>query len=244
MMRTYFSSLCLLLVVGCAGCGGHGGTSLANGGALQLVVTGAKAVADAPARTRVTSYRVIISGPDIAPIDVLFDGTVDSGIIDGIPVGTDRRIDVTAQNADGEGGETAAVEVALDIVPIFANLRDGNTVPNTRLRLDLLGAPGHLLEVETGALATGVAADMSTGAATVVPPRLAPGQYEIRVRDLKTGRASTVAVQIVDGTKRRGAPLVVAGSQATEVGDAIGVIPPALSGSWPMRSHRFIDHAW
>lgn len=237
-------------------CGGGGAdapiaSGVRTGGAVQLVLTGAKADATS-ARTQVATYRVVVSGPGFDPLTTDFDGTATDGTIGGIPVGDDRHVAVTALNVDGEAvreGDArgvvvpddgiAQVPIAMEIVPLFANLRADRAVPNARLRFELQGAPGHPLAVLAGAVVeqgTAVAApnlaplvdtvlnlsdlpaDAVTGLATLAPNRLPPGRYQFVARDQLTGRQSTVTVLLTDGTKARGAPLVAAGRDRIRAG--------------------------
>lgn len=273
--RPFFS--CLMPLASCllcflCHCGGGGAdapiTSEARtGGAVQLVITGTKAAA-VSARTQVATYRVVVSGPGFDPLTTVFDGTATDGTIAGIPVGDDRHVFVTALNVDDEAvregeardvvvpaDDVAQVPITMEVVPLFANLRADRVVPNSRLRFELQGAPGHPLAVLAGTTAEGgdaVAApnlaplvdaalnlrylptDATTGLVTLAPNRLPPGRYQFVVRDQLTGRQSTVAVLLTDGTKARGAPLVTAGRDATQAGGIFTHGTKLPRTTWPL----------
>lgn len=252
----------------CGGCGGGSTTApdatFVGGGRVQLIVANAKAAATAVARLQAAQFHVVVSGPTMTPITVDFEGTATEGMIGGIPPGDDRRVEVTAVNHDGEvvrAGETAGVSihgddvaeaaVTLEQVPLFANLQDASVVPNTRLRLELWGAPGHSVSVDAGVILeealdmtpptftplvdttlnlNAVPVDLSTGLASIRPRPVAPGHYQFRARDEKTGRQSSITVYVIDGTQRRAAPLVTAGMATARLGSPTYT---GVRGTWP-----------
>lgn len=163
----------LLLLMSGAGCGELSGE---NGGIL-LVVKNARGPAALvneesafsaltsdealPSSLQVTSFRVIVSGPDFSPpIERFFPGDATEGTISGIPVGEDRTVLIEALNQDGrpvrrrevhhveiQGGMETPVATSLVAVPWFTSLSDGSVVTTTRLTLEGYGEPGSGLEI-------------------------------------------------------------------------------------------------
>lgn len=232
----------------------------AGGGALKLNVGFANSTTAQSARTKVAKYRVVISAAEISPISVELDGNSDGGVIDGVPAGTDRTIEVVALNEDGEeiragdvggvevrSGETTGATVNMDLVPIFANLRNGGVVYNSRFRAEVVGEPGDAIIVEAGPVtddapststsplidasvnSAEVHVDESSGVAVVAPPRLTPGKYRLIARNSRTGRASSLTISLIDGTKRRGAPLVTASAGLSRAGSSTSAWPGVVS---------------
>ena len=223
-----------------------GGTSTQNQsacegtcGVVQLVVKGSKSFNPGIEHGRIVSYRVTISGEGIdSPIAAEFDGSATGGRIDGVPVGSNRQVTVEAVNPNSlvirqgetagveiEGGKIVETEVALESVPIFTNIADGNTIDNTRLVFKIFADPTGDLVVEdvTADLVyiladasvsdTRVNLDASTGLGKLAPVLQPTGQRNYKVRNLATGRSSVITVNLSDGTKQKGAPFFAAGDK-------------------------------
>lgn len=221
-----------LVLIMAASCGGETPNNF-SGGALAVVIRGARSFNPSIEPGHIVRYAVSIEGPGIAsPIVGEFPGGATEGIIEGVPVGDGREVRVIALNANGatiragEHGDVSVddgltvVDVDMEAVPVFTNLADGSVIDNTRLIFRLFSDPSHYLLVEeVGANASVALADVSTGAAGVhldaatglgrMSPRpLEPGNHKFTVTDIATGRHSSVNVHLLDGAKRRPAPLV------------------------------------
>lgn len=182
---------------------------------------------------RVDKYRVIVSGEGIdAPIVAEFSGDSEEGVIEDVPTGSGRTVTIEAENGNkkiifaGETGDVEIegglneVEVNLDSVPIIANATDGMTVESTRLAFKILSDPQNAVFVEDvyqSAASTltnvstnsdQVASDDSTWLANFSVAKVLEGIHEFQVTDSVTGRSSRVKLYVVDGDKRRPAPLV------------------------------------
>lgn len=229
-----------------AGCGeGNGPETVTQSGefiAVKIVnATGFNTKAE---HGRIERYKVKIEGPGIEePIIAEFAGDAQEGIIDGIPAGDDRMVSVEAINPNdtiiraGEafdistGSGVTEVNVSLEAVPIFTNITDKSAIENTRLIFRLFSDPKDPVAVEemsgesaivladAATSAPEVTLDASTGLGKMAPPALPPGEHTFRVKDITTGRATEVTINLLDGTKRRPAPLVTAGSAAARMGD-------------------------
>lgn len=233
----------LFLLASCGGGATSSDPSTCTGacGVVKLVVNGSQSFNPNIEHGRIVTYRVTISGDGIdSPITAEFDGTATEGVINGIPTGGGRQLVVEAVNPNSaiirqgeksdvkvEGGKTAEVEVTLESVPIFTNLADGNDLDNTRLAFQIFSDPANPVVVEdVTSDAPSALADVSTQAAEINPDtstgfgKLAPvlqstGQHKYTVRNVNTGRYSTVVVNLMDGTKRKGAPFFAAGDHAS-----------------------------
>lgn len=216
-------------------CGGGDPGAAGGGGSLALRIRNAKGFNPAIEHGRVARFVVRIEGPGIAaPIEASFPGDAEEGVVEGVPAGADRIVSVRAENGNGaviRAGEAPGVEVgdgltevemALEAVPIFANLADGAAVENTRLVFRLFSDPESVVVVEdrtsgAPAILADLASreelvhlDASTGLGRLAPAVMAPGERLFAVRDAATGRETAVHVFVLDGKGRRPAPLASA----------------------------------
>ena len=251
----YFCLFGVLVVAGCASPQSIAVSDCSGGdcGSMMLIVHNAKAVqGDAP-YSRIEKYVITVSGPGIEePLVGEFPGDASEGIIEGVPAGEGRVVEVAAINEDdwtlraGEeegikinGGATADVDVTLGAVPVFTNISRESVVENTRLIFrvyseepdpvvveDLFGAQSDLI-VNPSTSAPEVDLDQSTGLG-LLAPRVRPiGQHEFTVRSTVTGRSNTAQVRLLDGSMRKAAPFVAGsdlGSFSARAGDGIGFV--------------------
>ncbi len=229
-------------------CGGDHPTTNPNSGAIKAVVTNSKSFNPNISHGQITQYKVTITAPDLAePLEATFDGSSQEGTVENVPTGSDRQIKVEAINSnskrirEGEaanlevkGGEVTEAEVAMESVPTFANIDDGNVIPNTRFVARLFSEPGKAVTIEDdfngttlplldiATANTEIMPDASTGLSFVAPPLMPVGGHRLTVKDIRTNRATTVTVNIIDGTKAKPAPLFSAGStQPARFGTAV-----------------------
>ena len=231
--------MCFFMVIGCGDVNGrHASGGAMDGGGLAIVVKGIDASSPLlPDYARIATYRVTVSGEGIdEPIVAEFDGDADEGTIEHIPTGKNRRVEVTAANprqqvihagetsdVEVSGGINAEVAVELQSVPIFVNLEEDARIDNTRIAFRVYTTPGDVLEIEDRSLddekslvdaATSlpeVSADISTGVALLRPQLLTTGDHVFVARNVATGRQSQITLHLLDGTKRKAAPLFSAG---------------------------------
>lgn len=232
-VRTYLVGTVLLLTV--MGCGSR--VTSQAGGALAVVLKGAGSFNPHAEHGRIEQYEVEISGEDmVSPVIAVFPGDAIEGVIEGVPVGEKRVVRVTAINPNAsiiragetpdvtiEGGENL-VEVALESVPIFTNVREGAWVENTRLVFQLFADPTHRVRVEerlgeasvslvdASLGRSDIALDAITGLGRCAPVVMSPGKHRFAVVDEVTGRETELSVSLTDGTLLRPAPLVAASS--------------------------------
>lgn len=239
------SALLLILISSCGGGSGSSSqnqsTCTGPCGVVKLVVKGSKSFNPNIEHGRIVTYHVTVTGEGIdLPVTAEFDGAATKGVIEGIPTGSNRKITVEAVNPNSimirqgetsgvsiQGGATANVEVTMESVPIFTNIADGNTIDNTRLIFQLFADPTSPVLVEDASgvspsvLAdvsttnTEINLDTSTGLGRMSPALQSVGQHTYIVRNPVTGKSSAITVNLVDGTKRKGAPFVAAGANSS-----------------------------
>lgn len=201
-------------------------------GKVALAISGAKSFNPSITPGQIVQYEITVSGEGFDPVKTVIPGDATEATVEGIPTGAHRMVHVAAVNPNQQKireGEATDVEVpddavtevpiTLQAVPVITNVAEGAYVANTRLRFRIYSDPASLVELtsatgETSVALTdvvenrpAVATDAATGLATFVPPKLAPGDYLLTVRDAKTGRKSQVTVVVTDGGRERAAPL-------------------------------------
>jgi hypothetical protein len=234
--------LALSLTFSCGGGSGDIPADKRSGGAgsIKAIVTGSKTFNPNISHGFIKQYKVTITADDIeTPVEAVFEGTAESGVIEGVPEGENRTIKVEAVNANGANvreGETEGLKVASDdvteaevrmeSVPVFANLVDGNTIANTRFKAVIFSEPGDAVSIEdeydgttlplldVATTSTDIQPDANTGLANISPPLLPAGEHTFTVKNARTGRLSQVKVRLFDGTKLKAAPLFSASSNA------------------------------
>lgn len=245
-----------LMVAAAAACGSENGSkSRIGGGASALDIGSAKVVVSrsrsADARKSygvIKKYTVAVSGDGVSePITKEFNGDAESGVVDGIPAGTNRVVSVEAVNMGDKlirmggradvtivAGEVTEVEIEMSAVPIFTNLADGNIVASTRLRFEVFADSDDPLEIHeiSGAsphvlmdIATGLSEifpDKVTGLGIMTPQPISAGDYRFRVASKKSGYFSEVSIKIVDGEKIHPAPMYSGGEVWTR-GEYVGL---------------------
>ncbi len=215
------------------GCGSPGsGKGVEGEGVLSIKVSGIPSFDANIEHGMIDMYRITISDSDIeGNIVAEFSGDADEGVVEGVPTGRGRQIVVEAINQNGEivrigevydvdvGSGMNDVEVWLDSVPVFANLRDGGVVQNTRLRIRLFSDPSHSVIVdaisdgETSTMTdvssnlSEIYSDESTWQGSLSPGLLAPGEFSFMARDLTIGRGADISLTLIDGDDAKPAPL-------------------------------------
>ncbi|MBI2092227.1 MAG: hypothetical protein HYY43_01780 [Deltaproteobacteria bacterium] len=208
-------------------------SSGAETGAVKAIIIGSQSFNPNISHGKIVQYKVTISGSDFSePIVKTFDGAEESGIIEGVPIGDNRALKVEAINqnnikireGEAEGleitaGEAAETEVKMESVPVFANLNDGNIIPNTQFKVRIFSDPAEQIEVEdefNGMIlpladadlnSAEIFPDISSGFADIKPALLPPGGHNFTVKNVNTGRTAAVAIRLTDGTKLISAPL-------------------------------------
>ncbi|MBI4237864.1 MAG: hypothetical protein HY696_05530 [Deltaproteobacteria bacterium] len=241
LIRAYAHIFLLaLLTTHCGGTAPTNDTGDAVGGTHVQVTK--RAAATHPLG-QIAAYTIAVSGPGFETVETTMASDATEAVLDGIPAGEARQVSVSALNEEtqriwsGEArdvvipaGEVVEVPIALQPIPIFANVRDGSVVTNTRLRpmivappgttvamlqapADGTGTPEPVVDVALGAVNVPIAD--ASGLVQLRPAPLPPGRYQLVVEDTATHRTSTVSVTIVDGTRRRGAPFYAAAGAAT-----------------------------
>jgi hypothetical protein len=241
MIRILKRVILIFVVMGVAGCGGGTRVELAGSancdedscGTLKLMVKGAQPSSLTSTHAQLKTFRVAVSGPGIeGELVGEFSADAAEGLIEGVPAGDDRQVEVSAININSQtiregeaedisvkGGATSDVDVTLEAVPIFVNLKDGSTVENTRLVFHVFSdsqgqaviedetAAGSEVLVSASTSLPDVSFDVSTGLGRFAPALIQPDDHKFTVRDASTGRSSAVSIYLLDGSKRKPAPL-------------------------------------
>lgn len=244
-LKKILTLLGLLAITGCGSGGTQAALPTSGRGALAITISSAKSFNPRAEHGRIERYSVIIEGEGISePIVAEFSGDATEGVVEGVPTGEGREISVEAINPNGAvilageavgvgvGEDVTEVGIGLEAVPIFTNISNGANIDNTRLVFRLFSDPARPLVVEEVVEnSASVLADASTnlseielneatGLGSLSPPLIAPGTRTFKVSDLITGRESEVTVRLLDGARRKPAPLlsgafVSAGSAAS-----------------------------
>lgn len=257
----YLLTIITLLLAGCGYQDGNVGTDTTSSLSLNVKILGQD--------TNKTSYNTLdkftvsVSAEDIEEeIIAEFDGESEEGLLSDIPAGIDRTVRVEAVNLQEKviyqgrkegveivGGEINSVDVELEQVPIFANIKDDASILQSRLKFRLYSSPEDLLVVEksgqdsistvfdVSSNAGEFATDITTGLADIVPLETATGRQTFSVRSLKTGLSSSVEINILDADVI-GAPLFSGGgpflSEACRVGSVVGGVYTQVNNSIPV----------
>ena len=146
---------CFVLIIvtallgSCGGSNTGGSSAVASGntGFAKLIVSNSKGTQNERSYSHIKKFVVRVTASDInEPIEIEFDGASQNGLVSGIPAGDKRVITVIAINDRDQpiregssesitivGGVEHEVGVALDSIPIFANVMNGT--------LRILGIP-------------------------------------------------------------------------------------------------------
>lgn len=236
-LKKLLALLGLIAIAGCGGGAADGNSRSAGASAISIKVAGSKGAKAGTQHGRIETYRVKVEGEGIAePITAEFPGAANDGLIENVPEGSGRVVSVEAINPNGStirAGETPGVEVQsgtnevevkMEPVPIFTNLKNGATIDNTRLVMHIFSDPSRVVTVDDSSEGVPnpvidadtnlpqLSLDATSGLGAMAPRLLPPGNHGFVVRDVENGRSSKVNVQLIDGTKRKPAPLFSASS--------------------------------
>ena len=223
--------------------------STGGSGAVKAIVLNSKSFSPNISHGQIVQYKVTVSAIDLeVPIVAAFDATAESGVVSGIPVGKNRIVKVEALNQNNaiiRDGETLNLEIKAGTVteavvqmlsvPVFANLSDGNSVPNTRFKALVFSDEKNPVSIEdefdgvalplfdVSANMAEVYPDISTGLASFLPALLPAGEHKFTARDIKTGRETSVTLYLADGEKRAPAMFYSAGTYHNAVLGSLGI---------------------
>lgn len=248
------SFLFLPLIFIFTSCGSGGGAFSSAENAIVVSISNSKSFDPNIEHSRILKYRVVVEGDGIAePIEAEFPGDAEEGVIENVPAGSGRMVKVSALNANEKvirAGEACCVQVGegiadvsvdLESVPIFTNLKDDASVDNTRLVFRIFSDAGEAVAVENAGSGNGAAVadantgipevmfDNSTGLGSIAPVVMPAGEYKFRVKNLKSGRGSEIAVHLLDGERKRPAPFFASGFSSSGASARVG----AMCGNVP-----------
>lgn len=218
------------------------GSSGAGDGVMAVAVynahrpAGLSADEPLPEVLRVETFRVLITGDKMDPVEVFFPGDAAGGTISGISRGDNRIVLVEAINKFGQvirrreiagvkisGGKETPIVASLLSVPIVTNLKDGNLVTQTRLVFQGYAEPGGSLEIEDSynsslsllpdlsSSANMISPSLSLGGFTFKPPVLPLGTHTFTLRDPESGEESQITLTLVRPGRQPGIGVSAAG---------------------------------
>lgn len=209
-----------------------------------------------PEVLQVETFRVLIAGDKMDPVEVFFPGDASGGSIKGIKRGENRAVLVEAINKFGQvvrrrqitgvkisGGKETPIVASLLSVPIVTNLKDGNLVTQTRLVFQGYAEPGGSLEVEDdfngspsivpdlSTSASMISPSLSLGGFTFKPPVLPLGTHTFTLRDPESGEESQITLTLVRPGRQPGIGISATGkiiSAATDTSGGPGLFPEVV----------------
>lgn len=256
------------IIVGCllclsSGCGGGAASTApmssgAPSGTMRMLVGKRTPRVEHPL-AQVQQFRVVVTTADGTEYVREVDADATAAEFPELPADAEITVTVEGRNADAQaverghatarirGGESTDVDLMLQQVPIFTNVRDGAVVAASQLRPEVLAAPGGTVRItpsNDGAplpdlvdLSLG-RADVPVGTAGTVqvrPTPLAAGRYQLRVEDVVSGESSDIHVVVIDRTHRPAAlyPLVSGDAARGNLQRAVGFVPTPAA-VWPL----------
>lgn len=174
----------------------------------------------------INQYRLKISGEGLSPIEQTFSSQAAGVVMNGIPAGANRTIQIQALNVQGqvlregivenifiEAGKQQTLEISLQAVPLLLNLKEGTALSNQRLYFRILTDPNHRVGVEglsdvvTG---EGEVAAKENGELRFYPGVLAAGDHTFHIFDKDSGKSVALSLHLWEGQDVFAAPLVSA----------------------------------
>jgi len=244
IMQPLISFLFLFLfLISCGGGGGPTEISFSENagdvGYIQLNVSGSESVI-ASEVAQIEQYKIVFSGDDFETKEQLLTSDAAGVTIQGIPIGTGRRVEIFAlnskeqvvrkgvlENIDISGGPNR-FDITLQSIPVVLNVADGDFLSNRRLSFKVFSDPGHAVAVETEQPLSDILTSLNyaptneEGLARFYPGVLAPGAHTFTIQDLETGFTTTLSLTLWDGSQILGAPLFAASNTRTRVGSLGG----------------------
>lgn len=223
----------ILLVLSLLGCGSSSSPSRVSTGAISAkLVWGQKTGQSANKRvasvpSNVVTVRIIVTGPDMPGIQKDFPASAGQGVIDGVPVGSDRV--VTVQGLDSGGalsytGASSSVSVTagqttdvgtitmLPVAPTFSNaVLNGAWIISPQTAGQSLGRAYIVFDGKGGI------SDLS-GFNTATPP----GTYQVQ-----TDGSFTLTVNYIPGHDPQ---TIASGKLASPTGGTLSIIQGKLAG--------------
>lgn len=255
-MRRWQKTICLLGLLGIAGCGGgavapdfnisESGENLESGSiTLNLIVPPAPY---ASAKSTLDSFEVTIEGEEMeAPFRKSLKADAKGMVLENLPLGRGRSLTVRGLNADGEllrlgkieslkldstAGESVALK--LNAVPLVLNLRNEDQISNRRLFFRLFADPGEHLSVRLNGTVLGERVADPRGIASFYHPDLPPGRHSFTILNLENDLTTELNVSVWEGSQTLGAPLSAASDVRTvsSFGQPFSLLPKSSEALW------------
>ena len=226
--------LLTFLLFGCGGSGDNGKDPISFSetsgtvGYVQLNISNSESPNLSEVGT-IKNYKVKIEGNGFAPIEQTISKEAAGVLIQGVPQGSNRRVEISALNQKGQvlregavenftiaGGEQKALDVKLEPVPVLLNLNDGDYQSNRRLYFHVLTDPEHRLMFKDA-----VVESDKEGFAKIYPGVLPSGDCPIEIIDQDSGKSSKILIHLWEGQDIYGAPLWAASQISKRMGQSL-----------------------
>jgi len=185
----------------------------------------------------ISKYRLKIEGEGFETLEQTFSKEAGGVVIQGIPVGPNRRIQVlalnsrdqvlregVAENITIERGKQSQLEIILYSVPVILNLKQDDYLSNQRLYFHILTDPHHRLAVEGESPLRDIISGLETlesnqaGLSKFYPGVFPAGDATFTVFDLDSEKSSKVLVHLWDGSAIKGASLFASSQSQKRLG--------------------------
>lgn len=255
-MSRWQKTICLMGLLGVAGCGGSAvapdfdiSESVENPGSgsitLNLIVPPAPY---ASARSTLDSFEVTIEGEDMeVPFGKKLGAEAKGMLLENLPLGKGRSLTVRGLNANGEllrigkidslkldSTDGESVTLKLNAVPLVLNLRNGDHISNRRLFFRLFADPGERFSVRLNGAVLGERVADLRGIASFYHPDLPPGRHSFTILNLENDLTTQLDLSVWDGAKTLGAPFSAASEIRTvsSFGQPFTLLPKSSEALW------------
>ena len=234
-LKKFFYPFVFLIFLFSLGCGQGGGAQ----GYLQLFLKAQQAFNPNIDHGVVQYYKVTITSENQSqPLVHYFRAGTEKAKFLGFPHGEVLQVTIDIINANGivvrrgrsqeiviQKGEVLPVEIFVNNVPIFANVKNGATVVHNRF-LPKIFAPGeitfqlqdefsdqvHLLQDEfTQDFSFSISPNIATSIRPIFIQSLEPGVHGLIVEDPETKEKTEIEIQVIEGTNRKVLPTTAGG---------------------------------
>lgn len=226
MQRTIVTIMLFLVLIACQE--DRGGVTQ-NAGFLSLTINENQKFDPNAEHGQIKGYRVTVSGDALGtPLINYYPAGTATARFDGFAHGLTVEVTVEVINDNGtvvrrgrsgnmviQGGRDNPATIAINNVPIFANVHNGAMVNAERFVPKIFAPGGINFELsDTFGDSTRMLQDEVTGEATfsvsadddsVLPvyiPRLTAGEHSLSVRDPHSGESSSITVNVKDGGRK------------------------------------------
>lgn len=229
MFKPFLIALFLFSTVSFINCGDSGASQ--SQGLLFLGIQQQQNFNPNADHGQIEKYKLTISGSQLdQPIEKYYSKDEQEATIEGLPAGSQVRVELEAINSNdivvrrGKsqsihiiGGQNAQADLAINNVPIFANVRDGAIVYNNRFQPKIF-APGeinfqvsdtldgHFSIIEdtvSDQTHFSISESVKDSVLTINAAEFSIGEHELMVKDPDTGEFSKIKVRVLEGQNQK-----------------------------------------